>query len=553
VTALAQGTAGLALVMCFGLLGARQVALASILLAIQGLAVAIAALAQHQPLIAAATAAIDVVGAVWFLRVASIGALRSPIEPPEGPMGGARLGVIVGAALAVLCQSSGPLALPLAVVLLSVLLAATRQHRLMQLIALVSLQNGVALAACLVVHVPFLALACFVLPLPLAAGFALGGPARYDLGIPRWMRSWLGWAQLAVSVAMFAASLAVRLDPLATIFAPLIGMWGIADAWAGRHRMAQSPARRLAASARLGLMLVAVGTTQPVLAWLAVTGAMTAPLFPALSRRWNEALLAFCASGLVIFGLLTMSGELASVSYTGLFVGYAAIAAVVPELGVVVVFLVMRLTVQTHLPSMATALLLAVASVGLLTCALLLLDNAGLVARGRLSGRTGRSANQTPQRHLTLLSLAQTSIIAVALGLDLPDARFAAVVLLILLILTRTAARIAHGAVAAAAAASLGGIPPLGVFPGLVLVLLALSSHAPWLLLPIGIGLAGVVASSIGQQGWWRDAALPSPSTWTSSALRSVGLVPLALALLFGFFAPDGMVDWLRAATAAAP
>ena len=92
---------------------------------------------------------------------------------------------------------------------------------------------------------------------------------------------------------------------------------------------------------------------------------MTAALLPALPRRWNEALLAFCASGLVIFGLLTMSGELASVSYTGLFVGYAAITAVIPELGFVVVFLVLRLTVQTHLPPMATAIFLAVGAVGL--------------------------------------------------------------------------------------------------------------------------------------------------------------------------------------------
>ena len=552
MNALAQGTAGLALVMCFGLLGARQVAVALILLATQGLAVAIAALARHQPLIAAATVAIDVVGAVWFLRVVSVGAMRSPARSLEGPIGGARLGIIAGAALTVVCQSFGSLALPLAVVLLSVLFAATRQHRLMQLMALVSLQNGVALVACLVVHVPLLALACFVLPLPLAVGFALRHPARYDLGIPRSMRSWLGWIQLAVSVAMFAASLAIRLDPLAAVFAPLIGMWGIAAAWVGRHRIAQSPARRLAASAKLGLMLVAVGTTQPVLAWLAVLGAMTAALLPALPRRWNEALLAFCASGLVIFGLLTMSGELASVSYTGLFVGYAAITAVIPELGFVVVFLVLRLTVQTHLPPMATAIFLAVGAVGLLTCAILLLNNAGLIAMGWLPDRTGRGAHHSLQR-LTLLSLAQTSITAVALGLDLPDARFAAVVLMILLILTCTAARLAHGPVAAAAAAGLGGIPPFGVFPGLVLVLLALSSHAPRLLLPIGLGLTGVVATAVGQQGWGQDTAVRSPTAWTSSALRSAGLVPLVLAFLFGFFAPDGMVDWLRAATTAAP
>ena len=83
---------------------------------------------------------------------------------------------------------------------------------------------------------------------------------------------------------------------------------------------------------------------------------------------------------------------------------------------------------------------------------------------GWLPDRTGRRAHHSLQR-LTLLSLAQTSITAVALGLDLPDARFAAVVLMILLILTCTAARLAHGPVAAAAAAGLGGIPPFGAWP----------------------------------------------------------------------------------------
>jgi hypothetical protein len=40
---------------------------------------------------------------------------------------------------------------------------------------------------------------------------------------------------------------------------------------------------------------------------------------------------------------------------------------------------------------------------------------------------------------------------------------------------------------------------------------------------------------------------------WITNALQPAGLVPLALALLFGFFAPDSLVGWLRAMTAGPP
>ena len=59
------------------------------------------------------------------------------------------------------------------------------------------------------------------------------------------------------------------------------------------------------------------------------------------------------------------------------------------------------------------------------------------------------------------------------------EARFAALVLLALLILARSAVRVTHGPVAALAIAGLGGVPPLGVFSGLVLAVLTLSAHDP--------------------------------------------------------------------------
>ncbi len=527
MTALAQGSAGIALVMCFGLLGTRQVAAASLILAIQSLAVAVAALAQHQPLIAAATAAIDLVGASWFLRRQRLGpvsgvAVRWGAEPPEPPTGGARLGIVLGAALAVLCQACGPMALPLAVVLLSLLLAATRDHALMQLIAVVSLQNGVALAASAVAHAPLPALACFVLPLPFAAGLAWGTAARLRPVIPVGLRSWLGWVQLAIAFAMFLATLALPLDPLGAVFAPLTALWGIAEAWAARHRISQGLTQRLAAPTKLAFMLVAIAATDPIPASLAVMGATSAALFPTFRRRRGEAMLAFCAAGLVIFGLLTMPVAPAAVPYTCLLLGYAVIAAVVPELAVIVVLLVFRLMLQTHLPPVTPAILTAVAVAAPLMCALLLILD-----------------TRAEQRRLTLIHLAQTSIAAVALGLELPDGRFAALVTLILLILTRCATRM--GAPAGA---------PIGVFLGLALVLLALGSHAPWLLLPVGLSLCVVITAGFPPRDRSRAAA-PLSASWT--APRAASLLPLVLALVFGFFAPHGMIEWLRAVTAGPP
>lgn len=574
MSALADATAGLTLVMCFGLLGVRQTRPASILLAVQSLAVATHALVQHQPLIAAATAMVDVIGAQWFinrqrLRLEQYGVgsserrLLDATSPKpggrksatpgqrltapgtggqaDGRMGevvrGAMPGIVVGAGLTALCQSCGPVAIPLAVVLLSILLAARRPRQLICLVPLVSLQNGVALAACSAAFPPLAALVCFALPLLFAAGLASGETAGRTDGTPGWIRTWFGWVHLAVTIGLFAATTVVPLNPLAAVFAPLIGAWGIADAWGARNRIAWSLTRRGAALAKLACMVLAVETAHPTLAWVAVVGAVAAALFPTAPRRWNGALLAFCAAGLSLFGLLTIPAALPSLSYAALFIGYAAIATVVPDLGVVVVILILRQTMQAHLPPEAGPILVGLAAAGLLACAVLL-----------AIGGSGPPANGISRNRTTLLQLGQTSIVAVALGLGLPEARFAAVVLLIQLILTRAAVRISDGPVANAARAGLGGLSPFGVFPGLVLVLLVTSREAPWLLLPLAPGVAAMVAACT--RGPFAPSRAPH-RTW--NVFRSAGVVPLALAFAFGFFAPDRLVNWLHAVSAGAP
>jgi hypothetical protein len=206
--------------------------------------------------------------------------------------------------------------------------------------------------------------------------------------------------------------------------------------------------------------------------------------------------------------------------YFGLFAGSAMMAAVAPDLAIPLLVLILRLAEANEWPATAGALGAGVALIGLLTCSAILLRR-----------------RRDP---IDILLLAQASIAALAIATMQQDGRFAAVVLLVLLSLTRTAARATGEPAGPVAVAGLAGIPPLGVFPGLVLVLLAVSSQAPWLLLPLGIGLIPVLRAGLPRR-------LPALS-WRT-ALLSVGWLPLALAALFGFLAPADLVRWLSALT----
>jgi hypothetical protein len=92
--------------------------------------------------------------------------------------------------------------------------------------------------------------------------------------------------------------------------------------------------------------------------------------------------------------------------------------------------------------------------------------------------------------------------------------------------------------------AGLGGLPPLGVFPGLVLVVLALAAHAPWLLLPLGAALLPMVLASVPRRLPDFAPRLETPS---------IAWLPLALAVLLGYFAPDTVGHWLHLLVAGPP
>lgn len=507
MTALVQGSAGIALVMGFALLGIRQVSAAFILLAIQSVAVALAAIVLHRPMLAFPT--VVLIGGAWFTRE-----LTRWLDPQTEPVGGAKLGIAAGAVLAVLSQSLGSLALPMTVVLLSVLLAATRPHPLMRVMALAGIQNGVVLAACLAA-VPepphILAAACLALPLPLAAGLLIPAVTQRAISAPVWE----GWADVALALAVLGATLIVPLDPIATLFAPLLALDGVVRSVVRRKRRTLTlPGRGLALLNGVCLLLAVCAPNQ-MLAWLAILGAAATSLLPTLGRRWDDAALAFIGAGIALFGLLLVPTAQPVAGYFSLFAGLATVAAVVPDLAVIAVVIILRFATTDAWPPAVEALGAGIALVALLACAALLL-------RGR--------------HRTTLLVLSQASIATLAICLGQAEGRFAALIMLILLIATRSAARVQDRFVSTLATAGLGGVPPLTLFPGLALIVLAIAGHAAWMLLPFGAAMIPIVLASL-------PAHLPRAS------IRSIGWLPLAVAIVAGYFTPEGLSQWLHMLT----
>ena len=146
-------------------------------------------------------------------------------------------------------------------------------------------------------------------------------------------------------------------------------------------------------------------------------------------------------------------------------------------------------------------------------------------------------ARPVQPRRTSLLQLGQASIAVLAICVGQAEGRFAALVLLVLLILCRAAARVTLGPVAVAAVAGMGGISPVGVFPGLVLVVLAITGRVPWLLVPLGVALVPIALASMPPR---------LPALTTRLSIPSIGWLPLLLAVLAGYCAPAGLVHWWR-------
>jgi hypothetical protein len=515
---LAQGSAGLAMAFGIALVGAQQMPTALILLIAQSLAVACAALAEDHVGIAILAAVVNGGGAAWLLR-RQVPRFEAATVPELTSLPALAAAVV----LATLCQSRGALAQPLAVMLLAVLFAVTRRHKLLPVTTLLALQNGLALAAA-TAGAPLLATAPGLLLAIPSALLWLHQPAWRR---PEWVRRAAAWGPLAVSVLLLAASLVFPLDPIGRTFAPLIAAWGVATAWTERARPLQ-PSRSVAAVVtRIGLV-VAVASTAPVVSVLGLALAAAATRLPTARRRPDGLLLGMCGTGLALFGLLTARGGQPAVSFAMLFLGLGATTAVAADIGAISGILLLRLSLQGPWPTEAATALTVIAALGLAACTLALL------------------AAPRPAR-VSLLRLGQLALVAAALSLNDDAGRLAAVFLLILGTLTDIAMRLAtrdRGLEAIVSAAGLAGIPPLGIFPAVAMLIVAVAGRAPWLLLPTGACLAAMAGAGLPPRLHGTAARLTVPS---------LAWAPLGLALAFGYAAPAGLIRWLTAMTMATP
>jgi hypothetical protein len=430
----------------------------------------------------------------------------------------------------------GTSGLPLAVVLLGLLLLASHKLPAHQALGVAAMQNGLALAA-ITTGLSHARLALVVVPwLPALAFGALW------LGADRARTAWLraprpaAWADvvlcgLALLIActlpwqlgpgQFGAHGAFwRIDALAAQAILLLTALAASASWARCHA---SPACTSPVwGSQLALLagtVVAVASTAPLPSMLGMTlataGAATAAL-PARAEAWRRLRLGCTGLGLVLFGAIAMHAAAPPLPAAACaMLGYGALAVLAPELTVAAVILIVRMRGAT-----TDDLLLALGLAALLVAAL------GLAARG-------------PQRrNLPLVGLAQGGAAVFAFGLGTGAGNLAGLLQLSFLALTQCTLLLARrdGLDRLAALAGLGGLPPFGLFSSLALILAATAARTPWLLLPLGAGLAATAWAMLLQLPAERRL-LPSPA-W----------LPLALLLIAGFAMPDPVLAWFRLA-----
>lgn len=491
MTALVQGMGGIALALALLLLWVRHASLLGLTLGAQSLIISVAAVAAHRPVLA--VPGLIVTAGLWLLRD-RLELLRGSDSATPWLLPG-------GVALAFLCQSRGAVSGSLSVALLAMLLAAGSGAPL----ALLALQNGLVLACCAVPHLSLpaqglLATGCLLVAAPVVA---MVFPWRRDFSLPRWA----GWIDLGVCFAVLAATLTLPLDGLGSVFAPLLAADGVARSWLRVQATGLQATTRALLLIRLVLMVAAVSAPMPLLAFLAIAGALLATQIPTMSRWPERTLLAFSGAALMALGFALAP---APFGYATVFAGFAVIALIAPDLGLVALVPLLRLALG-HWPPEAVIAGSAVSIAGLL----------------------GAASLRRPQS-------AICAIAALSLAAGGADGRFAAMALLLLAIPVRIAQRFPDRAVLAVARMGMAGALPVGVFPALVLAAAALAAHSGWLLLPLGIAIVPAAIASTPRGIPWRWAASP-------------GWLPLAVALVAGYLAPSGMVTWLQAIAGGQP
>lgn len=518
----ALGAAGLAVALSFAMLAARRGSLLAWLCAAQAAVVAVAAVAEGS-IAAALLAWAEAAALAWLADRRFPGAWSTPPSPtmtgPSVPMV-----IAAGTVLAALALTIPGTGLALAIVLLAVLLTAGRPPPA-QALGIVALQNGVVLAGVVGGLAP---LRAGLVALPLLPALAFGalrlGAARERPGrllSPR-RAAWLDLTLCAIALAV-ACTLPwqlgqygrlFRLDARAAHIILLLCALAAAASWAARNTATVWGSRL----AILGGTVLAVLSCAPLLSWLgmalAAAGAAAAVL-PLRAEAWRRVRLACGGLGLALFGTVAglHAGPDALPSGAIAMLGYGTLAVLAPELAIAAVALILRLPAG---PGGELRLVLGIAA----------LFAAAIALR---AGRRGA---------LPLVGLAQAGAAVFAFGLDSPGGNLAGLLQLTLLALTQCAVMLAQpdGLDRLAGLAGLAGVPPVGLFPSLAAILVATAASRPWLLLPLGTGLAAVA--------WPLLRRLPAERR----LLPSPAWLPLALLLILGFAMPHPLLMWFRLA-----
>ena len=512
-----DAASGVVLGLCFALLWLRRPGALLLVVGLQSVAIAGAALALGRWPVA-------LVQAGWGVCVLPLllsrAARRWIILPVQLRPGQARPWALTLAAalLGLACLPIHRMGPALAVVLPGALAAIAQPGPLPRIIGFTALQSGITLAGLASGAGPLL------LAGPLLPALALGGlvfrPSRTLIPALR-------WAEFAGCALLFLLCCALpwfgtlpwpfRADAQGLFAAILISAVVTLLRW---------PSLTAGQPVPTGVMLLigallAVLAAAPGLAWIGLAVCIAAVALNAPRRNQR---LAGLALGLTLLGF-TLLPAAPLVAEAGLMAGFACLALLGAELASLGVLLVLRLPMAPHAGDLDPLLLAA-----------------GLAAM--LAGAAPLLVRMSPGRTAPLAALGQAGAVVFALGLNTPAGHFAAVVQCLLLVLTRAgiAASGGTGWPRLAAMAGLAGVPPFGVFAGLLLILSATAARAPLLLVPFLAGWAGIA--------WPLLRDLPPAA---GKFRPDLAWLPLALALLFGLAMPAPLADGLRLVAGSLP
>jgi hydrogenase-4 component F len=522
---LSQGIEGLAVALSIVMFVAARTQTAAALCALQGAIVSLVVALHFAWLAVIPLALVAAILPVYQFF---------PAHPDRVPRGS----LFVGGTLALLALTFPGKHLALAVLLLGAALTVTRRSAAMQIFGLLSLQNGIILAAT-TNPVATVGTAVAMLPtIPALAflGLWLNVTRRGASVLAAWpTNTWFDAIACSVVLALACALpllvpmewAAVRVDAFVATIIPLLAIVATAASWAPRLRASSAGP----AGARFILIVsatLAVLVEDPLRSWLALVIATMAAALSALPRgaeAWRRSRLGSLGLGIALSGTIVPVGVDVWAPVCTV-VGLGTVACLAPELALASVAIIVRHLhpLSEHAP--VHALLMA----------------AGLAGIAVTGGATLLCGKSIPLA--SFIGLGQAGVALFAFGLGIPAANVAALVNLILLSLTQSGLLLAgEGSLAQlVAAAGLAGVPPFGIFPALALVIAATASRLPWMLLPF--------AAALGLLVWSTLAQLPALPVARSLPRRPYAWAPLLLALLVGFAMPEPVFAWLQSAAA---